>query len=51
MQNFPKEDEDNLADFYLLSQKAKKVLEMIAYIVNNSTGFCRLPVKNVTCMV
>ena len=35
--NFPKEDEDNLADFYLLSQKAKKVFEMIEYIVNSIT--------------
>ena len=32
--NFPK-DEDNLGDFYLLSQKMKKVLEMIGYIVNS----------------
>ena len=35
--NFPKEDEDNLADFYLLSQKVKKALEMIDYIVNSIT--------------
>ena len=35
--NFPKEDEDNFADFYLLSQKVKKALEMIDYIVNSIT--------------
>ena len=35
--NFPKEDEDNLADFYLLSQKAKKTFKMIDYIVNSVT--------------
>ena len=35
--NFPKEDEDNLADFYLLSQKVKKALEMIDHIVNSIT--------------
>ena len=35
--NFPKEDEDNLADFYLLSQKAEKAFEMIDYIVNSIT--------------
>ena len=33
--NFPKEDEDNLGDFYLFSQKAKKAWEMIDYIVNS----------------
>ena len=32
--NFLKEDEDNLADFYLLSQKAKKAFKIIDYIVN-----------------
>ena len=35
--NFPKEDENNLADFYLLSQKAKKVFKIIDYIVNSIT--------------
>ena len=35
--NFPKEDEDNLANFYLLSQKAKKAFKMIDYIVNSIT--------------
>ena len=35
--NFPKEDEDNLADFNLLSQKAKKAFKMINYIVNSIT--------------
>ena len=35
--NFPKEDEDNLGDLYLLSQKVKKALEMIDYIVNSIT--------------
>ena len=33
--DFPKEDKDNLADFYLLSQKAKKAFKMIDYIVNS----------------
>ena len=37
-QNFPKEDQDNLADFYLLSQKAKKAFKMIDYIVNSITN-------------
>ena len=35
--NFPKEDEDNLADFHLLSQKVKKAFEMIDYIFNSIT--------------
>ena len=35
--NFLKEDEDNLADFYMLSQKVKKAFEMIDYIVNSIT--------------
>ena len=38
--HFPKEDEDNLGDFYLLCQKAKKALEMIDYIVNSITLDC-----------
>ena len=33
--SFPKENEDNLADFYLLSQKAKKAFKMIDYVVNS----------------
>ena len=35
--NFPKEDKHSLADFYLLSQKVKKALEMIDYIVKSIT--------------
>ena len=35
--NFPKEDEDNLANFYLVSKKAKKAFKMIDYIVNSIT--------------
>ena len=34
--NFPK-DEDNFANFYLLSQKAKKAFKMIDYVVNSIT--------------
>ena len=34
---FPKEDKDNLADFDLINQQAKKASKIIDYVVNSIT--------------